>query len=102
MNNYITAAINDTFEDTTNRGKPFIVRRKKQTVSKKNIHMILKGEDIARMDALRSRVHPQTQTEVIISSLQIFDALIKEYDAGATFYIKRDGDEEPVNYDVFS
>ena len=84
-----------------NHGKKLIVRRKKKAIEKKNIHMILKGEDITRLEALRSRVDPQTQTEVIINSLQLFDEILREHDSGSTFLIKRKGDKEAVEYDIF-
>lgn len=96
------ATIDNKYSETSSEkiNKKLILRSKKKTVAKKNIHMILKGEDVARLEALRERVDPHTQTEVIINSLQLFDEILREYDSGSTFLIKRDG-EEAVEYEIF-
>lgn len=75
-----------------------VVRSKR---NRKNIHLILKGDDIDKLEELTKRVNPSTKTEVIVSSLQLFSELLKEIDSDSTFYIKRDGDTEPQEYEIF-
>ncbi len=86
---------------SANKKRGTIVRRKEAKKETKNLHMVLKGKDVTLLDELRSRVFPHTQTEVVISSMQLFEELLREYDEGATFYIKRVGDKEPIEYRPF-
>jgi ribonucleotide monophosphatase NagD (HAD superfamily) len=75
---------------------------KKNKVKKKSVHITLKGEEIERLSALQKVIDPPTQTEVIVMSLQVMEALIDEYKKGSKFYIQRNGESEHKIYDVFS
>ena len=69
-------------------------------VKPKNLHVTLKEEDSERLDWLKSKIEPHTQTAVIENSLQLLEAMLKDYENGAQFYIKkREGEIE--EYDVF-
>lgn len=80
--------------------KKLVLRGKKEPVRKKNIHMIIKGDDLKRLEALQARVDPGTQTEVFINALQLLDEIIHEHDSESEFFIKRKSDNTPVPYDI--
>lgn len=74
---------------------------KKTIPDKKNYHLSLKGESISRLEWLQNRVSSGTQTEVFSNALQVFEALVKEYESGASFYIKRANNDNIEKFDLF-
>jgi hypothetical protein len=78
-----------------------ILIKAKVIPEKKNYHLSLKGESIARMEWLQSKVSSGTQTEVFASALQLFEELLKEHENGSTFYIKRAEHDNYEKYDLF-
>jgi len=66
--------------------------RKKSKLTSFNVKM--DDEGVARVEHIADRVDPATKTEAFRIAIQITHALIKEYDEGATFYIKRGDSEE--------
>ena len=78
-----------------------ILIKAKVVPEKKNYHLSLKGESIARMEWLQSKVSSGTQTEVFASALQLFEELLKEHENGSTFYIQRVDHNNYEKYDFF-
>lgn len=69
--------------------------------AQKNIHMVIKGDNITRLEKLQAKVFPHTKTEVFINALQLFEALVDEYEKESDFYIKRKGYEKIEKIDFF-
>lgn len=108
MNNHTAAlgssihtSVDDVLKSMGNTAKVILRKNTKETPQEKHLHLILKGDSIARLEMLQSIVYPPTQTEVVTTALQLFEELIKEYQAGSTLYIQRDGDKDPVRYNIF-
>ncbi len=79
----------------------FLIRKKSDSIAKKNIHLVLKGESINRLNKLSDRFEPSTNTNAISVSLQLTEAMLKEYDQGTRFFALRKGDDEPIEMEVF-
>lgn len=99
-----TATLDD-FVDGGNpvaeKGSKVRLRKSKKTPQEKHLHMVLKGDSVARLERLQAIVHPPTQTGAVTTALQLFEAFINEYEAGSEFYIKREGDSGPIKYEIF-
>lgn len=54
-----------------------------------------------RLLALQSKVEADSLGNVAKNSFRVYEALVDEAEAGATFFIKRKGDDSPVPYEVF-
>lgn len=67
---------------------------------KKNYHLSLTGDDIARFEWLQDRIGSGTQSAVFSAGLSVLEAIIKEHEAGSTFFIQR-GSNEKERYDLF-
>lgn len=78
-----------------------ILLREKVIPDKKNYHLSLKGDSVARLEWLQERVGSGTQTEVFASALQLFEELLKEHETGTEFYIKRNKQDNYEKYDLF-
>ena len=80
--------------------KPILIKDK-TVPEKKNYHLSLKGDSVARLEWLQSKVGSGTQTDVFASALQLFEELLKEYENGSEFYIKRRQQDACERYDLF-
>lgn len=80
--------------------KPILIKDK-TVPEKKNYHLSLKGDSVARLEWLQSKVSTGTQTEVFASALQLFEELLKEHENGTEFYIKRHQQDACEKYDLF-
>lgn len=75
--------------------------RKKNTPKSKGYNLTLHGEDITRFEWLQERIGESgTQSEVFSASLTILEGLVKEYEQGSMFYIKRQN-ADILQYDIF-
>jgi len=63
-----------------------------------NLHLDEKAE--ATLKHLASRIYPSTQSEVLRTSLQVLEQLVREHDAGSVLYIQREGDDEPTPIEI--
>lgn len=64
---------------------------------KKALHLVLQRAALERLEYLKARVQPGTQTSVIVKALQLFDYMFREHENGTMFYIQRPGkDPEPL------
>lgn len=95
------ANITDFLETENQRSKRPILIREKAIPNKKNYHLSLKGDSVARLEWLQSKVGSGTQTEVFASALQLFEELLKEHESGSEFYIKRNKQDSYEKYDLF-
>ena len=77
------------------------LRKKNVLPKEKHLHLILKGDSIARLERLQSIVQPSTQTGAVTTALQLFEAFIDEHQSGSEFYIKRKGETVPTKYEIF-
>ena len=84
--------------DTVGKGK--IALRKPEVKAKKNFHFSLLNEDVARLEYLQTRIGSGKQAEVFSAGLTLLESILKEYDEGATFYIKKPHSESVV-YNIF-
>ena len=89
---------NEVIKDNTSR---ISLRKKKDLPKEKHLHLVLKGDSVARLEKLQTIVHPPTQTGAVTTALQLFEAFVEEYQNGSEFYIKREGDEVPIKYEIF-
>lgn len=80
--------------------KPILIKEK-VIPEKKNYHLSLKGDSVTRLEWLQLKVGSGTQTEVFASALQLFEELLKEYESGSEFYIKRNKNDDYEKYDLF-
>lgn len=55
----------------------------------------------ARLTELMRKTEATGLDEITKNAYRLFEAMVDEADAGATFFIKRKGDEAPVPYEVF-
>lgn len=98
-----TATLDDFKEEALvpKRSSKIFLRKNKEVPKEKHIHIILKGDSVARLDKLQTIVEPTTQTEAISTALQLFEAFINEHESGSEFYIKRKNDSKPVKFEIF-
>ena len=78
LNNGINFADEKTNKDLEARGSSKTTR----------LQFILSKNAVDRLDRIKERVDPSTRTEVIRSSLQLFEAVIQELDNGGELLIK--------------
>ena len=97
----ITANLTDFLETENKQNRRPILIKEKVIPSKKNYHLSLKGDSVARLEWLQSRVGSGTQTDVFASALQLFEELLKEHENGSEFYIKRNNQDGYEKYDLF-
>lgn len=93
--------VTDFLETDNQRSRRPIIIRDKTIPNKKNYHLSLKGDSVARLEWLQARVGSGTQTEVFASALQLFEELLKEHEGGSEFYIKRNNQDNYEKYDLF-
>lgn len=99
-----TATLNNVVNNggiAPEKGSKIFLRNKKEVPQEKHLHMVLKGDSIARLEKLQTVVIPPTQTGAVTTALQLFEAFINEHEAGSEFFIKRKGDSAPIKYEIF-
>ena len=85
--------------DTVGKGK--IALRKPEVKAKKNFHFSLLNEDVSRLEYLQTRIGSGKQAEVFSAGLTLLESILKEYDEGAVFYIKKPQSEAEI-YNIFN
>lgn len=81
--------------------EPVKLKRKESQVAKKNYHISLEGDNIERLQWLQDRVGSGTQADVFGAALQVFEVMVKEFEDGSSFYIKRVSDQNPKPLNIF-
>lgn len=74
--------------------------KKSSPPKEKHIHIVIKKEDIKRLEKLQAAVYPHTQTEVFTNALQLLEEMLDQHDQGSVFYVKRPNQEVEI-FDVF-
>lgn len=67
---------------------------------KKTFSITLLGQSVEQLEWLQKRIGTGKQNEVFANSLRLLETLIKEYESGASFYVKRAG-KEFEKFDLF-
>jgi len=74
--------------------------KSKNAPVKKNYHLSLTGDDIARFEWLQDRIGSGTQSDVFSAGLNVLEAIVKEHESGSIFFIQRVNNEKE-RYDLF-
>ena len=94
-------SLNSDFISPVMKDSKKVPIRKKNTPKSKGYNLTLHGEDITRFEWLQERIGESgTQSEVFSASLTILEGLVKEYEQGSMFYIKRQN-ADILQYDIF-
>lgn len=96
----MTAATIDNHKFDSEDTRSILKLKRASVPDEKHIHLIIKRDDISRLEKLKSVVYPHTQTEVFTNALQLFEAMLEEHNQGSVFYVERSG-KEPEKFEVF-
>ena len=92
--------MNNLISSTTLEGR-YAKSRMKRSSKGGRYQIVLGPKSAARLDDLKTRVDPESYTEVFRVSLRILEAILDETDRGSEFLIKdKDGQIYPFRFFV--